>query len=81
MIIEIRVKPNSREEKIELKENFLLVHIKAPAEKGKANRALLKLLKKVFGEARIVSGEISHKKRIEIPQESLEDVKRFILHN
>ncbi len=78
MIIEARVKPNSSSEKIELKENLLLVHIKAPAEKGKANRALLKLMKETFGFARIVSGETSRKKFVEIPQESLDDVKRMI---
>ncbi|HLE07206.1 MAG TPA: DUF167 domain-containing protein [archaeon] len=78
MIIEIRVKPNSSSEKISLKENILLVNLKAPAEKGKANRALVKFLSKVFGSARIASGETSRKKFVEIPQENLEEIKRIV---
>ena len=75
MIIQIKVKPNSREEKIEISEEGLLVFLKAPLEKGKANRALVKFLSKVFGSAEIVSGETSRKKFVEVQQESLEEIK------
>lgn len=49
MRISIKVKPNSKEEKIEqLGNNQFIVKVKAPAQEGKANKALIKLLSKYF---------------------------------
>lgn len=76
MLIEIRAKPNSREEKIELADGGLVIFLKEPAEKGKANRALLNLLKKTFGSARLVSGKTSRRKLVEIPQKSLKEAEQ-----
>jgi len=49
MIINVSVKPNSKEEKIEkLSEGNYLVFLREPAKDNKANIALLKLLSKEF---------------------------------
>ncbi len=49
MRISVKVKPNSKEEKIEqLGNNQFIVKIKAPAQEGKANKAMIKLLSKYF---------------------------------
>ena len=45
----------------------LVVHLKAPAQEGKANRALLQLLSREFqAEARIVKGFTSREKYVKI---------------
>ena len=70
MIITVDVKPAQREENIEeLGENHLLVSVKAPASKGKANKALIKLLKKHFGaQVNLVSGHTSSRKIFEVEE-------------
>ncbi len=50
MIIHVKVHPGSKEEKIEkIKEGEYEVYINERAEKGKANKALVKLLSREFG--------------------------------
>jgi uncharacterized protein (TIGR00251 family) len=68
MIINIKVKPNSKEQKIEEDESGLIVKVKSPATNNKANTEMIKLLKKHFNakNIRIKNGFKSHKKKIEI---------------
>ena len=68
MRITVDVKAESREEGVvELSDGWYLVSVKAPRKKGKANAAVLKLLKKHLGRsARIVSGHMSTRKIIEL---------------
>jgi len=68
MIITVDVKANSREEGVEdLGDGLYLVRVKAPRKKGKANSAVLKLLRRHFGcDATIVSGHRSTRKIIEL---------------
>ena len=64
--IEIKVIPNSSKDEIAEKDGKLIVKVSSPPEKGKANAAVLKLLKEKFGlSARIVSGEKSRRKVVE----------------
>jgi len=54
--VEIKVVPNSDGEKI-LEGDPLIVKVKEPATKGKANKAVIKLLAQYFNaNVRIVSG-------------------------
>jgi len=64
MYFTVDVKPNQREENIvRIDENHLLVHVQALAIKGKANKAVMKLLKKYFGkQVFLVSGHTSSRK-------------------
>jgi uncharacterized protein (TIGR00251 family) len=62
--ITVDVKPNSKTDSIKkLGEFHYLVTLKAPAQKGKANLALMKLLKKYFKkDVRLIHGSSSRRK-------------------
>ncbi len=70
MYITVDVKPSQREEGIEkIDEAHYLVQVKAPADKGKANRAVIKLLKKYFDkQVSLVSGHTSSRKVFEVEE-------------
>ena len=62
----IKVIPNSKIEKIFMKDNLLCIKIKEKPEKGKANNSVIKNLEKYFNKkVRIVSGFTSRNKVIE----------------
>lgn len=64
--IEIKVIPNSDVEEI-LEAEPLVVRVKEPPTKGKANKAVIKLLSRYFNaNVRIVSGTKSRRKIVEI---------------
>ena len=66
--IEIKVIPNSDVEEI-LDAEPLVVRVKAPPTKGKANKAVIKLLSRYFNaNVRIVSGTMSRRKIVEIEE-------------
>ena len=66
MKISVKVVPNAKEEKIlKISDKSYKVYLKEKAEKGKANKRLLFLLKKFFGrEAVILKGKLSRMKEI-----------------
>lgn len=65
-MIKIHVKPNSKEERIDLVDDVYVVKVKEPADKDKANKAVIKLLSKHFGKkCRIKIGSKSKDKFIE----------------
>ena len=64
------VKPGSSRELVEeLAENHYLVYLKEPARKGKANKALIKVLKKHLGkQVVLVSGFTSSRKLLDVQE-------------
>ena len=72
MIIQVNVKPNSKEEYIEeMSDKEFLAHIKESAINGKANNALINLLAKKFKVSYkqiIIKNPRSRKKIIEIKE-------------
>jgi len=52
MIINVKVKPNSKTNKIELKNNRYIVRLTEKAKKGKANRQLVAILADYFNVAK-----------------------------
>ncbi len=68
MIIKARVKPNSnKQEIIKINKAEYKISLEERAEDNKANRELLKLLKKYFNkEARIIKGLKSRNKIVEL---------------
>ncbi len=72
MRITVEVKAGSKKNEVTRGEgDRYIVRVKAQRRKGKANVAVLKLLKKHFGrQAQIVSGMTSTKKIVEIEDES-----------
>jgi uncharacterized protein (TIGR00251 family) len=74
MKIQINVKPNSKQQKIEEEnDGTLTVRLKSPPVDGKANQELIEILAKKFGVAKsqivIKSGLFSRNKLIEIGDE------------
>lgn len=68
MIIEVKVKPNSKKQEIiKISENEYKISLKEKAENNKANIELLKLLKKYFGrEVEIIKGLKNKNKIVEV---------------
>jgi len=68
--ITVDVKAEAREEEVEnLGEAWYLVRVKAPRRKGRANAAVLRLLRRHFGgRARIIRGFTSTRKIVEIEE-------------
>jgi len=48
MKISVKVKPNSKIEKVEKAEGFWLIYVKEPPQEDKANRAVINLLSAYF---------------------------------
>ncbi len=71
MKIFVKVKPKSREEKVEeIDRNYLKIWVKEPAIKGRANKALIDVLSRYFSVSpsriNIISGLKSRDKIINI---------------
>ena len=65
--ITLTVKPNAKQNSVTRTSDTLLVHTTAPAIDGKANTAVLKLLKKYLGiKAELISGYKSSIKKVRI---------------
>ncbi len=69
MRVKVCVKPNaSRSEVVGYEEDCLVVRVAAPPREGKANKELLKILKKYFKakKVEIISGHTSRVKIVEV---------------
>jgi len=75
ILLKIRAVPKASAEKIgKVQGGELKIYVTAPAEKGKANAALIKFIAKKLkiakSEITIVSGETSHHKIIRLPSDA-----------
>jgi len=69
MRINVKAKPNSNENKVEkIDDQNFVVSVKDPPIKGRANRAIIKVLSEYFHtpNVRIVSGHILRQKIVDI---------------
>jgi uncharacterized protein (TIGR00251 family) len=79
IILNVYVKPDSREFKIEIEDEELIVHCKESPVKGKVNRELIKELSRVFKrKVEIASGLTSKQKKVLIKDSSLKEVNSLI---
>jgi len=79
VVLNVYVKPDSREFKIEVEDDELVVHCRASPVKGKVNRELIKELSKVFKrKVEITSGLTSKQKRVLITDINLEKVDEIL---
>jgi uncharacterized protein (TIGR00251 family) len=79
VVLSVYVKPDSREFKIEMEENGLVVHCREAPVKGKVNKELVKELSRLFKRRiEIVSGFTSKQKKVLIKDISLDEVANFI---
>lgn len=78
MRLRIRVKPKSGEDSISLDGETVLVSVREAPERGAANTAVLKLIRKKLGmQARLVHGMSSRNKTVEIPGNEAEIMKKI----
>ena len=70
MIINVRVKPSSKKQRIEKVGELYIVQVKSPPVDGRANREMLELLSDYFdvpkSRIRIIRGEKGRNKVVEI---------------
>jgi uncharacterized protein (TIGR00251 family) len=78
VVLNVYVKPDSREFKIEVEDEELVVYCRESPVKGKVNRELIKELSKVFKrKVEIISGFTSRQKKVLIEDGSPEEVNRI----
>jgi len=75
VIISVRVKPRSKKTGVEFSnDGSLVLKINEPPVDGKANKAVVETIAELYGIAkstvRIISGETSRSKRVEIPDDA-----------
>lgn len=77
VIVDIFVKPNSRQFQVRIKDDELIVYCREVPVKGRVNRELIKELSRIFKtRVEIISGATSRYKRILIRDTNGEDVKK-----
>ena len=81
LILVVQVKTNTKENKIELDDNRIILHITASPVKGKANKSVIQFLSKYFhisnSHFSIISGSKSKSKKILISEINQEDKSRI----
>jgi len=78
VLVDIKVVANAKKEGIKFSDGTLRVSVKAPPEKGKANKSVLSLFKDAFEDCEIVSGGASHKKTLLIKKMDVTGVLKKI---
>jgi len=79
VVLDVYVKPGSREFKIAVEQDELVVYCRESPVKCKVNRELIKEITKTFGsKVEIATGLTSRQKRILIRDVSLDEVKDII---
>jgi uncharacterized protein (TIGR00251 family) len=79
VVLNVYVKPDSREFKIEIEDDELVVHCREAPVKGKVNKELVKELSRLFKRRiEIVSGSTSKQKKVLIKDTSLDEAANFI---
>jgi uncharacterized protein (TIGR00251 family) len=79
VVLDVHVKPNSKQFKVELDGNELVVSCREAPVKGKVNKELLKQLSRLFGrKVELVSGFTSRQKKLLISDIEAEEVNRIL---
>ncbi len=78
-ILEVYVKPNSKDFKMEIENEEIVVFCREVPEKGKVNKELIKELSKLFKKrAEVISGFTSRQKRILIREATKDEVNEVL---
>ena len=79
MTISVRVKAGSRENRVAMRDNTILIRVKSPALEGRANEEVVRYLSGILGIAKssieIVSGHSSPFKRLSLPDDAADRLK------
>jgi uncharacterized protein len=79
VILDVHVKPSSKEFRLELDEDELVVSCREAPVKGKVNKELLKQFSRLFGHnVELVSGFTSRQKKFLVSDIKAEEVNRIL---
>ena len=80
VLIDLQVTPGAKKESLsyDSANGRLKVKVRAQAEKGKANSAVLEALGGVFGRCELVSGTLSHRKVVLVQDKNPEEIEDLI---
>ena len=87
VIVKLHVKPSSKKQELFLDsiDKKIVVFVKAPPDKGKANKELIKFIAKILGknssDITIIAGQTSQDKTIKINNSTISDIERKIAEN
>ena len=80
VVLELHVKPNSKEFKIETTNHEYVISCRERPEKGRVNKELMKELSRVFKRrVEIIAGFRSRQKRVLIRDIDVNEVRRAVL--
>ena len=80
VVLDVHVKPNSKNFRVELDEDGLVVSCREAPVKGKVNKELVKKLSRLFNRrVEIVSGFSSRQKKLLIRDIEAEEVNRILV--
>lgn len=75
VLLDVHATPKAREDALTYEGGILKVKVREPPDKGKANKAVLKALKPVFGACELVGGQTSRHKTVLVKNASMEAVQ------
>lgn len=80
ILVDLQVVPSSRKEEIRYdpEAGRLRVKVSAPADKGKANKAVTKKLSNLFGNCEIVEGLLSRKKTVLVRGKNYGEIEKML---
>ena len=82
VILEVHVKPRSKEFKIVAERDAIIVFCKEEPVKGKVNKELIKQLSRLFHKkVKLVSGFTSKQKKVLIKDAEKTEIERVLLRN
>ena len=80
VVLDVHVKPNSKQFKVELDGDEVVVWCRGAPVKGKVNKELLKQFSRLFGQrVQLVSGFTSRQKRLLISDIGVEGVNQILV--
>ena len=78
VLLDIHVTPSAKKDSVRYVDGVLKVKTVEPAERGSANRGVVKLLKPIFGVCEIVSGGKSRRKTVYVQNMDLNGLKAVL---
>lgn len=79
VVLDMYVKPNAKEFRLELDEDGLVVSCREAPTKGKVNKELLKQFSRIFGrKVELVSGFTSRQKKFLIKEIKADEINRIL---
>jgi uncharacterized protein (TIGR00251 family) len=81
IILRVKVKPNSKEFKLTKQERILLLEVRSPPFRNRANTEIMKELGRLFRrEVKILKGFKSREKLILIKDATSKEISKFLQH-